>query len=269
MEISLSQSIAEPNTIVRAVVGSTVHGLEIEGTDDRDEMGVCLEPPEYVIGLNHFEQWVYRDQPQGVRSQPGDLDLTIYSARKYVSLVLKGNPTILTLLFVPKEHTILETLDGASLRIQGQKWLSRKAGQAFLGYLTAQKERLVGERGQKAVNRPELVEKYGYDTKYAGHVIRLGYQGIELMTTGKLELPMKDPARQLIRDVREGKHTLDYVLTHAGILEKELKLAIDQSVLPEEPNRDAANKWLYDSYQFHWEMKNSRAIHHSLKGIKS
>jgi len=254
MNILTPQAIAEPNTIVRVVVGSTVHGLEISGTDDRDEMGVCLEPPQYVIGLDHFEQWVYRTQPQGVRSQPGDLDLTVYSARKYVNLVLKGNPTILTLLFVPKESTLFETRDGASLRINGKNWLSRKAGQAFLGYLTAQKQRLLGERGQKNVNRPELVEKYGYDTKYAGHVIRLGYQGIELMTTGNISLPMQDPPRQYIRDVREGKFTLDTVLTHAGILEKELKSAIDQSFLPEEPDREAANRWLYVTYQAYWKV---------------
>jgi hypothetical protein len=65
-----SQEIAEPNTILRCEVGSSVHGLAIEGTDDRDEMGICLEPPEYVIGLKHFEQWTYRTQPQGQRSDP-------------------------------------------------------------------------------------------------------------------------------------------------------------------------------------------------------
>lgn len=258
---SISQLIAEPNTIVRCVVGSTVHGLAIEGTDDRDEMGVCLEPPEYVIGLKHFEQWVYRDQPVGVRSQPGDLDLTIYSARKYVQLLLSGNPSILLLLYVPKEHTISETLTGAALRIQGPSWLSRKAGKAFLGYLTAQKQRLNGERGQKDVNRPELVAKYGYDTKYAGHVIRLGYQGIELMQTGRISLPMQDPPRQLIRDIREGKHTLDFVLTHAGILEKELKLAMENSILPEEPDYEAANKWLYTSYELWWSIKGHIPSH--------
>jgi hypothetical protein len=45
-EIS-QKSIAEPNTILRGLVGSTVHGLVLSGTDDRDEMGVCLEPRRY------------------------------------------------------------------------------------------------------------------------------------------------------------------------------------------------------------------------------
>jgi hypothetical protein len=53
------------------------------GQDDRDEMGICVEPPEY-LGLSHFEQYLYRTQPEGHRSGPGDLDLTVEgTARRF------------------------------------------------------------------------------------------------------------------------------------------------------------------------------------------
>ena len=94
-------------------VGSTVHGLHHGGQDDRDEMAVFVEPPEYLLGLARargirgglygFEHCVERTQPEGARSGPGDLDLVAYSLRKYVRLALKGHPTILLLLFVPPE----------------------------------------------------------------------------------------------------------------------------------------------------------------------
>jgi hypothetical protein len=32
-------------------VGSGVHGTSITGQDDLDEMGICLEPPQFVTGL--------------------------------------------------------------------------------------------------------------------------------------------------------------------------------------------------------------------------
>ena len=51
-----------------------------------------------------------------------------------------------------------------------------------------QRERMIGTRGQMNVTRPELISKYGYDTKYAGHLVRLGYQGIEVMLSGGLTL---------------------------------------------------------------------------------
>ena len=65
-----AREIAERGCILRAVVGSTVHGLSNPGTDDRDEMGVCVEPREYVLGLRPFEHWVFRSRPEGVPSGP-------------------------------------------------------------------------------------------------------------------------------------------------------------------------------------------------------
>ena len=80
--------VAEPNTILLGLVGSTVHGVTVDDADDRDEMGICIEPLEYVAGLRAFEQWVYRTQPEGVRSGPGDIDRTVYSLRKWCRLAL-------------------------------------------------------------------------------------------------------------------------------------------------------------------------------------
>ena len=90
-------------------------------------MAVFVEPPEYLLGLRlarkrgvrnafRFEHWVERTQPEGARSGPGDLDLVAYSLRKYVRLALKGHPTVLLLLFVPDELTLVETELGRRLR---------------------------------------------------------------------------------------------------------------------------------------------------------
>ncbi|MDQ8043263.1 MAG: hypothetical protein AAGC46_20765 [Solirubrobacteraceae bacterium] len=46
-----ARRIAERGTILRAQVGSGVHGTSIDGQDDRDEMGICLEPREFVTGV--------------------------------------------------------------------------------------------------------------------------------------------------------------------------------------------------------------------------
>jgi hypothetical protein len=46
-----ARRIAEHGMIVRVQVGSGVHGTSIGGQDDRDEMGICLEPARFVTGL--------------------------------------------------------------------------------------------------------------------------------------------------------------------------------------------------------------------------
>src|SRR5690606_12928438 len=101
-------AIAEQGTILQCQVGSGVHGITVKDQDDRDEMGICVEPPEYVIGLRRFEQYIFRTRPEGVRSGPGDLDLTVYSLRKWMRLALDGNPTVLLPLFVPEEEIVRE-----------------------------------------------------------------------------------------------------------------------------------------------------------------
>lgn len=234
--------------ILRCEVGSTVHGISVPGTDDRDELGVCLEPLEYVIGLRHFEQFVQRSKPKGVRSEPGDLDLTVYGLRKFCSLALKGNPSILLLFNVPDEKCSVLLDDGRALRSLAWAFASRKAGAAFLGYMQQQRQRLMGERGQINVKRPELVERYGYDTKYAGHIIRLGYQGIDYMRTGAFPIPMPVEQQEVILAIRQGEWGENKALTLAGELEADLKDEIDSTTLPDLPRYDVVNDFLIDVY---------------------
>jgi hypothetical protein len=69
------RDIAVRGEILRSVVGSGVHGIAIEGADDHDEMGVFVEPPGSVVGLRGpADHYVYRTQPEGARSGPGDTD---------------------------------------------------------------------------------------------------------------------------------------------------------------------------------------------------
>src|SRR5688500_10899019 len=121
-----SRELVERGTILRATVGSTLHGQHHGGQHDRDEVAVFIELPADLRGLSRargirgglygFEHFVERTQPEGVRSGPGDLDLVAYSFRKYVRLALKGHPTILLLLFAPESMVIVQTDLGRELR---------------------------------------------------------------------------------------------------------------------------------------------------------
>jgi uncharacterized protein len=258
-----SFELVEHGTILRATVGSTVHGLHHGGQDDRDEMAVFIEPPEYVLGLRlarkpgvrnpfRFEHWVERTQPEGARSGPGDLDLVAYNLRKYVRLALKGHPTILLLLFVPDELVQIKTELGEELRMLRPALLSRRAGRGYLGYLRGQKERLLGTRGQKRVNRPELVEAHGFDTKYAMHAARLGYQGLELLESGRLTLPMPEPERSRVMAIRTGDRTFEDAIAEIDDLEDRLARALERTRLPAEPDRAAVDDFLVRAYRSSW-----------------
>jgi predicted nucleotidyltransferase len=241
------KDIALNNEILRGVLGSTSHGTAIDGQDDRDEMGIFIEPPENVCGLSPVDHYIYRDQPDGVRSQPGDLDLVMYSLRKFCRLAAKGNPSVMILLWLPEY--IKATEIGAQLFGMRQAFISQEAGKRFLGYLTAQKKSLTGERTQK-VNRPELIEKYGFDSKFAVHALRLGYEGIELLKHRRLTLPVAEPNLGVLRAVRTGQYTYAQTLNLINLAEEHLRELVDKCEL--KADLDSINQFMVDAHLRHW-----------------
>ncbi len=170
-----ARGLALAGTILRVQVGSGVHGTAVEGQDDRDEMGLCLEPREHVTGIATvpggsdtriaFEQYEYHsawERAGGLanRSGAGDIDLLLYSARKWARLVLQGNATVLLPLFVPETEIVSITDAGRELRDNADRISSRRSAPRFLGYLVSQRRAMTGERAAHT-NRPELVARYG------------------------------------------------------------------------------------------------------------
>ncbi len=245
-----ARELAERNTIIRAPVGSTLHGLHNPGTDDRDEMGVCIEPPEYVLGLRGFEHFVYRTQPEGMQSGPGDLDLTIYGLRKYCRLALKGSPTTLLLLFVPPERLLVRSALGDELQALAPAFISRLTGKAFLGYLDAQRRGLVGER--HAPRTRECSAEHGYDTKYALHALRIGHQGEQLLSTGQITLPVAEPTRSQLMRVRAGEVPLREVLEELDRVVGRLERLAQSAELPPTSDAEAVDRFLLRAYQDAW-----------------
>ena len=69
--------------LIHALVGgSQLHGVKLEGTDDRDLYGVYIEQPGLLMwnGLDHF---VTSTSPQTERNRPDDVDVTCDSLRRF------------------------------------------------------------------------------------------------------------------------------------------------------------------------------------------
>ena len=264
-----ARRIAEAGLILRVQVGSGVHGTAIAGADDRDEMGLCLEPPQFVTGLarvpnvirgerpsvrfEQYERHTAWDRPGGVanRSGAGDLDVIIYSARKWARLALAGNPTVLLVLFVPDEEVVFRNEAGAELTANAHRFVSRLAAARYLGYLQGQKAAMTGQAGAHT-NRPELVARHGYDTKYAMHALRLGLQGVELLSTGRITLPVPEPDREYLRSIRRGERPLAEVLDAIAAAEARLGRLRDSASVPDEPDRRWVDDWLHRRYLEFW-----------------
>lgn len=249
------KEIALGNEILRGVVGSTAHGTAVDGQDDRDEMGVFIEPPEYVCGLTSRDHYIYRDKPEGVRSEAGDLDLTMYSLRKFCRLAEQGNPSVVILLWLPAHETKTEL--GAALVELREAFISRESGNRFLGYLVAQRMKMTGQRNQ-TVNRPELVAKYGFDTKFAMHALRLAFEGIEMLTRRTITLPVAEPNLSILRGVRTGKYSKDETLAMIYTAEMQLRKLLDNCHL--KTDRERINNFMVEAHAVHWQSRFSSRV---------
>lgn len=267
-----SQWRAEKGLMYRVTIGSGVHGMAIEGQDDIDEMGVFVEPPETVLGHQTIEHYSYRTQPEGVCSGPGDLDLIVYSLRKYVKLAASGNPTVLIPLFVKDSDVQYINEFGQELRENAHWFASKSAGAKFKGYLESQRRGLNGERsgGTRNQGRKDIRARNGFDTKFAAHMIRLGVQGVEFLSTGRITLPIPGRDLKYLRDLKSGvflhgedpaseKGKKIWELKKAETLRKalELEAKIDQAMadsrLPDRPDYQKIDQWVIDVHRRHWK----------------
>src|SRR6185369_17173804 len=68
-------------------------------------------------------------------------------------------------------------------------------------------------RGYMGDKRRGLVERFGYDTKNAAHLIRILRMGIEFLTEGTLYVERED--KQELLNIKQGLWTLDEVKAEA------------------------------------------------------
>jgi predicted nucleotidyltransferase len=236
-------------TIMLFEYGSRAHGTHTEFSD-QDRMGIAVEPQEYVIGLNSWDQLQTSTAIKNERSTSVDTDTTIYSLKKWARLAAKGNPTVLTALFAP-HYEILADPFGTEILAHQHAFISKEAGERFLGYMISQRHALLGLKNKKT-NRPELIHTFGFDTKFAYHMMRLGLQGIELMTNHTISLPMLSDQRDYLLSIRNGDVTKDDVMEQACDIEARLKEAIAMSTLPEQADSATINKLVVNTYQLYW-----------------
>ena len=243
-------------TILLVEVGSTAHGTGIPGGEDDDEMGVVVESAAEVLGLEEsgMRTVMQRTQPEGSRSGPGDTDRTLHSLRRFIRLAASGNPSILMSLWAPVRFA---TDEGRELQALGEAFVGRHVVPRYRGYMQSQAMRLLGTRGgghgrRGGGKREELIEEYGFDTKYAMHCARLGFQCIELLTTGQLQLPIQGEPADWLRAVRHGEVGFeDWWDRCLGLDARLAELEVDEAY-PAGADRQRIEQWSVATHLRRW-----------------
>jgi predicted nucleotidyltransferase len=218
--------------------GSIAHGMYTPSKDplsidDKDAMFVAVPSLSHYFGLSEFGSHgtyeVKRDE----------WDIVCYEAKKFISLLEHGNPNVLMMLWLPQKSYLKIEAAGQLILSHRRLFVGRHVYHAFTGYAYGQLHRMThyvfeGYMGQK---RKELVDRFGYDTKNAAHLIRLLRMGIEFLRDGELYVERED-ATQLL-EIKRGEWTLEQVKAEAETLFKSSEAAYLASTLPARPDREA------------------------------
>src|SRR5579864_3609614 len=241
-----------PDRLIHLFVGgSELHGAKVHGTDDLDIYGVYVEPPEMVLGLESLPHFVWSTAEDDRRNGPNDVDVTLYSLKKWAGLACKGNPTALHFLFA---DGVMRNRVWRHIVTNKDVFLARSCAKQFLGFADDQLKRMTGRKGRgKKGQRPEIEEKYGYDVKAAMHTLRLLHECRELLSNGTITLPR--PERDFLIRVRTGKYSVEKVLHFADKLLLECQEAATHSSLPEKIDRGAVSRAVADAYVKAWRSR--------------
>jgi predicted nucleotidyltransferase len=133
-----SADLLPENIILLGYRGSIAHNMYIPSTDpdsidDKDIMGVFVGPVEHYLGFGSNdvkEKFI------------GEWDAVSYEVGKFIRLLLKCNPNVLSLLWLSDQHLFYEQPLGARLRANKQIFVTSAAYHSFIGYAQGQLRRM-------------------------------------------------------------------------------------------------------------------------------
>ena len=223
----------EPHCILKGYRGSIAHGTYEETVthDDKDVMGIFVPPEDIVFGIRNVETIERTWEEKLSQKRSVVWDVVYYSLPKYLRLIMKQNPNVIMLLWLSEKHYMKVTKWGKLLIDNREKLLSRQCYKSFTGYAYGQLHRMThhAPTGKMGAKRKELVERFGYDVKNAGHLIRLLKMGLETLSTGELIVERHD--NQMLLEIKRGEWELQRVLDYANDLFKKVEDALITSPL--------------------------------------
>jgi predicted nucleotidyltransferase len=228
-------------TILLGYRGSHVHGTFLpkkdpDCIDDIDVHGICIPPIDHYYGLKNFGS-------KGTKEiKKNEWDIVLFEFTKAIQLMRKGNPNILQLLWLkPNQYMHISPL-GQMLIDKRNIFMGKHIHQNFAGYARGQFHRMTHSacKGYMGKKRKELVERFGYDTKNAAHLIRLLRMSIEVMNQGVI-YPTR-PEADMLKDIKRGEWSLEDIKTEAERLFILAEEAYVRSDLPHNSDYEAIDE---------------------------
>ena len=203
------------NSILIGYRGSIAHGMYLPNSDpnsidDKDIIAIVVPPIDHYFGLKNFGS----NGTEVILPDDNNIwDIVTYEFKKLIKLLIKSNPNVLSLLWLPRDKYIKVTATGKMLLQHKKLFVSKKIFYSFTGYAHDQMRKMekFAYNGYMGEKRKALVDERGYDSKNAAHLIRLLRMGIEFLYDGKLYVDRGSMDAEELLEIKAGKWTLKQV----------------------------------------------------------
>jgi predicted nucleotidyltransferase len=227
-------------------MGSVAYGVSND-LSDFDLYSFCVPPKEFIFPhLNGhiagfgktppgFDNWqrhhlIDADADGG---KGRSYDLNTYSIVHYFNLCMDCNPNMIDSLFTPRRCILYTSPIGELVRENRHLFLHKGAWHRFKGYSYSQMQKAKSQTREG--KRKELVVEFGYDVKFAYHVVRLLGEIEQILIEGTLDLERNS---EQLKAIRRGDWTLEQIQTYFADKEKHLEELYIKSELPKYPDEE-------------------------------
>jgi predicted nucleotidyltransferase len=266
-ELAKKKKIVPPKWLPGAVAYETIMGSVAYGvssdTSDMDVYGFCVPPKDDVFPhlrgeipgfgrqLQRFEQFQQHHilDPDALGGKGREHDLTIFSIVKFFQLAMENNPNVIDSLFTPQSCVLHCTAIGQMVRESRRIFLHKGAWHKFKGYAYSQVHKMETKTPQEGSKRADNVSQFGFDVKFAYHVVRLLDEVEQILTLGDIDL-QRDSER--LKAIRRGDWSAKQVKEFFVRREKELESAYAESKLPHGPREDVLKTLLLNCLEAHY-----------------
>ena len=242
------------------VMGSIAYGVA-EDHSDMDVYGFAIPPRDWVFPHLRGEIPGFDDAgPQFEQIQQHHLmdkdalggkgreyDLTIYSIVKYFKLLMDNNPNIIDSLFVPRNCILYSTAVGELVRENRKIFLHKGCWSTFKGYAYSQVHKMRTKEPEG--KRQNIVDEFGYDVKFAYHVVRLLNEVEQILVEQDMDLARN---KEQLKAIRRGEWSQQEVEDYFAKKEAELETLYLKSPLPAQPNKQAVKGLLLKCLEQHY-----------------
>lgn len=247
--------IHPPRFVLGSVQYLTIHGSHAYGVNelhqsDFDTYGFCIpakedvfvhlkgEIPGFGVQSKRFDQW----EQAHIKFNDKEYDFQIYSIIRYFQLCMDNNPNMIDSLFTPIDCVLHITKIGNMVRDNRHLFLTKRSFHKMKGYAYSMLNKAKSRKFENS-NRKEDVEKYGYSTKYAYHIVRLIGECEQILSEHDLDLRRN---REQLKSIRRGEWTLEQLDDYFVSKERDLERVYVESSLRDRPDEDRIRNLLLE-----------------------